>query len=63
MRRIAAPGSSEVVTIIASEGWASKYIIADPAYHTVLVIGAYAMSKYIDWTEKKTATIFADGAV
>lgn len=41
---------------------ASKYIMADPAYRTILVIGAYAMSKYIDWTEKKTATIFADGA-
>jgi 3-oxoacyl-[acyl-carrier-protein] synthase-3 len=42
---------------------ASKYIIADPTtYKTVLVVGAYAMSKFIDWTEKKTATIFADGA-
>jgi 3-oxoacyl-[acyl-carrier-protein] synthase-3 len=41
---------------------AAKYIIADPAYKNVLVIGAYAMSKYLDWTEKKTATIFADGA-
>jgi 3-oxoacyl-[acyl-carrier-protein] synthase-3 len=41
---------------------ASKYIIADPDYKNVLVIGAYAMSKYLDWTEKKTATIFADGA-
>jgi len=41
---------------------ASKYIIADPAYKNVLVIGAYAMSKYIDWKDKKTATIFADGA-
>jgi 3-oxoacyl-[acyl-carrier-protein] synthase-3 len=41
---------------------ASKYIIADPAYKNVLVIGAYAMSKYIDWHDKKTATIFADGA-
>jgi 3-oxoacyl-[acyl-carrier-protein] synthase-3 len=42
---------------------ASKYVIADPAtYRNVLVVGAYAMSKFIDWTEKKTATIFADGA-
>src|SRR4029450_1900634 len=41
---------------------AAKYIIADPDYHNVLVIGAYAMSKYIDWKDKKTATIFADGA-
>ena len=41
---------------------ASKYIIADSSYRNVLVIGAYAMSVYVDWTEKKTATIFADGA-
>lgn len=40
----------------------SKYIIADSSYRNVLVIGAYAMSKYLDWTDKKTATIFADGA-
>jgi 3-oxoacyl-[acyl-carrier-protein] synthase III len=41
---------------------AFKYIIADKSYKNVLVIGAYAMSKFIDWTDKKTATIFADGA-
>jgi 3-oxoacyl-[acyl-carrier-protein] synthase-3 len=41
---------------------ASKYVIADPSYRHVLVVGAYAMSKYLDWTDKKTATIFADGA-
>jgi 3-oxoacyl-[acyl-carrier-protein] synthase-3 len=41
---------------------AAKFIIADSDYRNVLVIGAYVMSKYLDWTEKKTATIFADGA-
>ncbi|GAC1446553.1 MAG: ketoacyl-ACP synthase III [Pyrinomonadaceae bacterium] len=41
---------------------ASKFIIADAAYKNVLVIGAYAMSKFIDWKDKKTSTIFADGA-
>lgn len=41
---------------------ASKFIIADPEYKHILVIGAYAMSKYLDWNDKKTATIFADGA-
>lgn len=40
----------------------SKFIIADQSYKKVLVIGAYAMSKYLDWSDKKTATIFADGA-
>ncbi|HEX8398209.1 MAG TPA: ketoacyl-ACP synthase III [Pyrinomonadaceae bacterium] len=41
---------------------ACKYIIADKNYRNVLVIGVYAMTKFLDWTEKKTATIFADGA-
>jgi 3-oxoacyl-[acyl-carrier-protein] synthase-3 len=41
---------------------ASKFVIADSSYKNVLVVGAYAMTKYLDWTEKKTATIFADGA-
>ncbi|MET0645277.1 MAG: ketoacyl-ACP synthase III [Pyrinomonadaceae bacterium] len=41
---------------------ASKYVIADASYRNVLVVGAYAMSKYLDWSDKKTATIFADGA-
>ena len=41
---------------------AAKYIIADANYKNILVIGVYAMTKFLDWTEKKTATIFADGA-
>lgn len=40
---------------------ASKFIAADTSYQYVLVVGAYAISKYVDWTEKKTSTIFADG--
>jgi 3-oxoacyl-[acyl-carrier-protein] synthase III len=41
---------------------ASKYIRADDRYERVLVVAAYAMSKYLDYSDKKTATIFADGA-
>ena len=41
---------------------ASKYIRADENYRKVLVVGAYAMSKYLDKTDKKTANLFADGA-
>jgi len=40
----------------------SKYIRADDQYKNVLVIGAYAMSKYLNLTDKKTVTLFADGA-
>jgi 3-oxoacyl-[acyl-carrier-protein] synthase-3 len=39
-----------------------KYIRADERYRRVLVVGAYAMSKFLDPHDKKTVTIFADGA-
>lgn len=41
---------------------ASRYIRSGPEYSTILVIGAYAMSKYLNPKDKKTATLFADGA-
>jgi 3-oxoacyl-[acyl-carrier-protein] synthase-3 len=41
---------------------AAKYIQADSQYRYVLVVGAYAMSKYLDKYDKKTANLFADGA-
>ncbi len=40
----------------------AKYIKADENYQHVLVIGAYAMSKYLNLQDKKTVTLFADGA-
>lgn len=40
----------------------AKYIRSDEQYHNVLVIGAYAMSKYLNLQDKKTVTLFADGA-
>jgi 3-oxoacyl-[acyl-carrier-protein] synthase-3 len=41
---------------------AAKTIAADDAYHHILLVGAYGMSRYIDWKDKTTATLFADGA-
>ena len=41
---------------------ASKFIAADDKYKTVMVIGAYAMSKYLNKLDKKTVNLFADGA-
>ncbi len=41
---------------------ATKFIQADARYKYVMVIGAYAMSKYLNMTDKKTVTLFADGA-
>ncbi len=40
----------------------SKFIMTEPQYNTVLVIGTYAMSKFLNWDDYKTATVFADGA-
>lgn len=41
---------------------ASKYIAADGQYRHILVVGAYAMSKHLNKMDKKTVTLFADGA-
>jgi len=52
----------------ACAGWvtaldiAAKTIAADDTYRHILVVGAYAMTRYLDWTDKRTATLFADGA-
>jgi len=39
----------------------AKYIQSDERYNNILVIGAYAMSKYLNLQDKKTVTLFADG--
>ena len=39
-----------------------KYIVSDERYNRILVVGVYAMSKFLDFADKKTSTIFADGA-
>ncbi len=36
--------------------------MADDQYNTVMVIGTYAMSKYLNMMDKKTVNLFADGA-
>lgn len=52
----------------ACAGWvigldqAAKSMIADDEINRVLVVGAYGMTKFVDWTDKKTCTLFADGA-
>lgn len=41
---------------------ASKYIAADKQYRNILVVGAYGMTKYLNFDDYKIATLFADGA-
>ncbi len=41
---------------------AARYIATDSDYRHILVAGGYGMSRYIDWSDKYTCTLFADGA-
>lgn len=41
---------------------ASKYIAADPQYRNIVVVGAYGMTKYLNWDDYKIASLFADGS-
>lgn len=41
---------------------AARYIATDPEYKNILVAGGYGMTRYLDWTDKYTCTLFADGA-
>ena len=52
----------------ACAGWvsaldiAARFVATDVDINRVLVCGAYGMTRYLDWDDKKTATLFADGA-
>ncbi|MCZ7669204.1 MAG: ketoacyl-ACP synthase III [Chloroflexi bacterium] len=41
---------------------AARYIATDTDYQYILVAGGYGMTKFLDWNDKYTATLFADGA-
>jgi 3-oxoacyl-[acyl-carrier-protein] synthase-3 len=41
---------------------AARYILTDSDYDKILVAGGYGMTRFIDWTDKYTCTLFADGA-
>ncbi len=47
---------------VAAVDLAAKYIVADPKYKNILVVGAYAMSKWLNFDDFKIASLFADGA-
>jgi 3-oxoacyl-[acyl-carrier-protein] synthase-3 len=52
----------------ACAGWvyaldtAARYVLTDSDMRHVLVCGGYGMTRFLDWTDKHTATLFADGA-
>ena len=52
----------------ACAGWVTaldqgaKYLMTEPTMKYILVAGGYGMSRFIDYKDKKTANLFADGA-
>jgi 3-oxoacyl-[acyl-carrier-protein] synthase III len=52
----------------ACAGWVTaldqgaRYLMTEPAMRYILVAGGYGMSRYLDFRDKKTANLFADGA-
>jgi 3-oxoacyl-[acyl-carrier-protein] synthase-3 len=48
--------------LVTSMDIASRYITTDTEISKVLVIGAYGMTKFVDWTDHYTCTLFADAA-
>ncbi|HEX7975830.1 MAG TPA: ketoacyl-ACP synthase III [Anaerolineales bacterium] len=52
----------------ACAGWVTaldqgaRYLATEPDFRYVLVAGGYGMSRFINWKDKKTANLFADGA-
>ncbi|UCE09967.1 MAG: ketoacyl-ACP synthase III [Candidatus Thorarchaeota archaeon] len=48
--------------LVTSLDIASRYIRTDSSIDSVLAIGAYGMTKFVDWTDHYTCTLFADAA-
>ena len=52
----------------ACAGWVTaldqgaRYLATEPSMNYVLVAGGYGMSRFLDFNDKKTANLFADGA-
>lgn len=54
--------NSACAGFVTAMDMASKYIAADPQYRNILVVGAYGMTKWLNFDDYKIATLFADGA-
>jgi 3-oxoacyl-[acyl-carrier-protein] synthase-3 len=48
--------------LVTSLDIGSRYIRTDSDINSVLIIGAYGMTKFVDWTDHYTCTLFADAA-
>jgi len=54
--------NSACAGFVSSFATGAKFIQTDSEINNVLVIGAYGMTKYVNWEDHYTATLFADGA-
>ena len=48
--------------LVTSLDIGARYIKTDSDINSILVIGAYGMTKFVDWTDHYTCTLFADAA-
>ncbi|MEM6991419.1 MAG: ketoacyl-ACP synthase III [Myxococcota bacterium] len=66
--KLGAAGAGVFDVNAACAGWvaalnnAARHVEADDEVNHALVCGGYGMTRFLDWTDKKTATLFADGA-
>ncbi|MFW9848580.1 MAG: 3-oxoacyl-ACP synthase III family protein [Candidatus Thorarchaeota archaeon] len=54
--------NSACAGLVTSLDIGARYIRTDSSIDSVLVIGAYGMTKFVDWSDLYTCTVFADGA-
>lgn len=54
--------NSACAGFVTAVDMANKYIQADARYQNILVVGAYAMSKWLNMDDYKISSLFADGA-
>lgn len=66
--KLGAPNAGTFDINTACAGWvtaldtAARYVMTDPDIDYILVVGAYGMSRFVDYSDHKTCTLFADGA-
>lgn len=66
--KIGAVNAGTYDTNCACAGWvsavdtAARHIMTDDDLNYVVVVGAYGMTRFVDYTDHKTCTLFADGA-
>ncbi len=58
----AAAVSGRYAAVLSTGRYVPERVVTNAEVERVLVVGAYGMSRYVDWKNKQTCTLFADGA-